>query len=110
MSKAITPKEVTAQKESSIPEYVFEAFNELIAMHYNGSSACFTQDAVMALILKKMGKKPTDQGARQHIYLNHWLDVEDIYRKKGWKVEYDKPAYCETYDANFTFSKKRVCR
>jgi hypothetical protein len=31
------------------------------------------------------------------------LDIEDTYREAGWKVEYDKPAYCENYPANFTF-------
>lgn len=32
-----------------------------------------------------------------------WLDIEDHYRKAGWKVTYDKPAYCENYDAYFKF-------
>jgi hypothetical protein len=32
------------------------------------------------------------------------LDIEPIYREAGWIVEYDKPAYCENYDANFTFT------
>lgn len=40
------------------------------------------------------------------VYGKQYLDVEDIYRKEGWKVVYDKPAYCETYEPTFTFSKK----
>ncbi len=36
---------------------------------------------------------------------NHWLDVEDVYREAGWVVEYDKPGYCESYEATFTFKK-----
>lgn len=43
--------------------------------------------------------------SRQFIFDKHWLDIEDTYRKAGWNVEYDKPGYCENYDAYFVFSK-----
>ena len=36
-----------------------------------------------------------------------WLDVEGIYRKAGWDVEYDSPGYCEDYPATFKFRKKK---
>lgn len=39
--------------------------------------------------------------------INSWVDFEDLYRKQGWKVVYDKPAYCETYKAYFVLSKKK---
>ena len=44
--------------------------------------------------------------ARVLIFSNHWLDVEDIYRKQGWKVVYDSPGYDESYDAYYEFRKK----
>jgi hypothetical protein len=40
---------------------------------------------------------------QQVIFDNHWLDIEDHYRKAGWKVTYDKPSYYEDYDAFFKF-------
>ena len=57
------------------------------------------QDDVAKLIVQK-GLK------RQDIFDNHWLDVEDLYRKNGWKVDYDKPGYNESYNAYFVFSAK----
>lgn len=41
--------------------------------------------------------------SRQEIFDNRLLDVEDVFRSQGWKVEYDKPGYNESYPATFTF-------
>ena len=45
---------------------------------------------------------------RQTVFDNGWLDVEEAHRAAGWRVEYDKPAYNESYDAFFVFSKRRL--
>lgn len=104
MAGPITPEEAADYKRTVvIPEKVFEAFNELIATHWNGRTARFRQDDVVRLILKKYGRSKTV--TRPSIFANHWLDVEPIYREAGWKVVYDSPAYNETYDATFEFSK-----
>jgi hypothetical protein len=44
---------------------------------------------------------------RAVVFDKGWLDVESIFRAEGWKVKYDKPAYCETYKAFFVFSRKK---
>jgi hypothetical protein len=44
---------------------------------------------------------------RQQVFDNNWLDVEDIFRKAGWKVNYEKPAYNESYPASFKFQQQR---
>ena len=44
--------------------------------------------------------------AFEKVFKNKWLDVEEVYRKAGWKVEYDKPGYCEDYEAYFVFEKR----
>ena len=104
MAGPITPDEVAALKrEVVIPERVFDAFNELIAKHWNGRTAKFKQDDVVELILRKYGRSKSV--TRNSIYANHWLDVEPIYREAGWKVIYDRPGYNETYSATFEFSK-----
>lgn len=97
--KPIKVSEIDNRKNEAIPDVVFEVFNELIAKNYSeGSSRIYQKDAV-----KLMVEKGLDE---DDIFDNHWLDVEGIYRKAGWKVEYDKPGYCETYDAYFVFSKR----
>jgi len=38
---------------------------------------------------------------------NNWLDVGKIYENAGWKVEYDRPGFNESYEATFSFTAKR---
>lgn len=96
----IKPGEVAKQKQESFPSQVLEAFNQLITEKFNNTYAIVKQDDVVALMVKN--------GLNQReIYDKGWLNVEDIYRKAGWKVEYDKPAYNESYPATFTFSIKK---
>lgn len=99
MVKPVSPGEVVVLKKKYIPDGVIEAFNLVIAKHYTGRSATFKQDEVVDLIVKTMGFE------RHEVFANKWLDVEELYEAEGWKVKYDKPAYCETYDATFTFKK-----
>lgn len=97
----ITPKEAEKSTINNIPESVFEAFNSLIVAGLSGGdkSATFKEKDVVK-VLVHMGFK------REELYEKNWLDVEPYYRKAGWKVDYDKPGYCETYDATFTFKTK----
>ena len=98
---AISPNEVVAQKQKNIPEIVFEAFNELIAENFTGSSAIVKQDDVIGLILSKSGFL-----SRQEVFDKGWLNVEEVYEEVGWDVVYDKPGYNETYKAFWIFTKK----
>lgn len=100
VGKAIKPGEVVEAKKAALPPEVLDAFNELIAKYWTGHSATVKQPEVARLIASKLGLENTSP-----VYDNHWLDVEDVYRKEGWKVKYDKPGYNESYDAYFEFSK-----
>lgn len=99
MTNPIKPNEV--ESKVTKPDEVIEAFNELIQKYWDGDQATFKQDEIVKLISKKMNKKP------QFLFDNHYLDIEPIYIKAGWKVHYDKPGYNETYSETFTFSKSR---
>lgn len=97
--KPITPAEARGKYASRpMPDAVFEAFNELLC-EKGSNYITIKQKDVVALMVKK-GLK------RDEIYDNCWLDIEDHYRGAGWKVEFDKPGYNETYDAYFTFQRK----
>lgn len=95
----IKPKDIAGAKAKSFPPEVIETFNELIAKNYSGGSARILQKDVVSALVKK-GFKSAE------IFDNHWLDVEDIFRKSGWEVSYDRPGYCESYDASFEFTAK----
>lgn len=98
--RPINPKEIVGKKLEMIPNEVFEAFNELIAQNFNNGEAVVSQREVLALMVSK----GLNQGL---IYKNGWLDIEDVYRKEGWTVEYDKPGYNEDYEPTFTFKQGR---
>lgn len=111
--KPISPEDIGAYKATVFPSEVIEAFNELIAEEYSGKSATVLQKKVVDRIIQKMlgvsalGEEDDDiRRLRNQIFNRGWLNVEEIYRTQGWKVEYDKPAYCESFDAFFSFSTK----
>lgn len=98
--KPIKPSEMI----QTIPDWVIEGANECIQAHWVelNKESHFTQDELINYVLKH--KPESARIGRDILFKNHWLDIEPLYRKEGWKVDYDKPGYCETYDANFTFS------
>ena len=98
----LTPIEVRAKHVESIPGFVIEAFNQLLVnkSKVNSKSTTITQDEAMELVLKlaPIGTSRSD------IFEKGWMDIEPIFKAYGWTVEYDKPAYCETYKAHYIFS------
>lgn len=97
--RPLSPKEIAALKQQYIPGYVYNAFNLLIARNFNGRDARVLQEDVVSIIMSKVNV------SRAEIIANKWLDVEDVYRKQGWRVTYDKPGYCETGEPFYVFSK-----
>ena len=100
--KPIKPEEILDKKTETIPDEMFQAINELITLNWNGNEAKFRQDDLIERYLQKIGQDNL-QSNRDIIFKNHYLDFEDIYRKEGWHVSYDKPAYNENYPATFEF-------
>lgn len=97
--KPITPEEVDEQRINCIPDEVITIFNEMIVENWRGSYAHVDQDAVVTRIAARMNVE------RQYVFDRGWIDIEPIFRRVGWKVEYDKPAYYESYGAYFEFRK-----
>lgn len=99
--KPITPEEARKGFEESTPDFVFEAVNNCINKNFfNKKSFTIKQNEIIEEILKLAPEPMT----RQEIFNNHWLDFEPHYRKAGWYVVYDKPSYCDSYEAYFKFS------
>lgn len=99
--KPITPDEALAQKASQIPAEVFMVVNHMITKNVSRAGrAILRQDDIIKELLTMI---PVD---RKTIFENNWLDFEDAYEKAGWKVKYDRPAYNETYEPTFEFTRK----
>jgi hypothetical protein len=102
MVKPIAPSEVSAAQVALFPDFVMETWNTAIAKNWSGNQSHILQDDIIhELIAASPGL--IDRG---DVFARHWLDIEDLYRAEGWAVEYDKPAYNESYDACFVFKKK----
>lgn len=103
MSKPITPEQASKLKQSVIPDFVIDAFNDAITKNLRDGSARVLQKDVVAAI---KAKAPEDFEMGR-LFSENMLDVEPLFRAAGWRVDYDKPGYCETYDAFFVFQSKR---
>lgn len=99
--KPITPSEIIENLEEILPPVVIQAVNYLLTKEYRGGEAKILQDEIITEIIRLDGSYTRDQ-----IFSEKMLDFEEIYRKNGWSVLYDKPAYNETFAANFIFKKK----
>lgn len=105
MVKPIRPSDIPTSKKAAIPDFVIEAFNVLIARNYIKGRSTFTQNEVIEEILKTTTNLVlTDKELREEIFQMGWLNVEDLFKAEGWRVEYDKPGYNEDYAARFIFT------
>jgi hypothetical protein len=103
----LSPDDILKEKINFIPPFVIEAVNRLLGQRFSGSSCVLLQKEVIALA-EKIGveyRELPEGGNRQMFFERHWLDFEPVYRELGWRVEYDKPAYNETYEPSWTFSR-----
>lgn len=97
-AKPIRPDDLAGGKP--LPDEVIEAFNRLIAENYSGGVATVFQKDAARLIATLMDIGIDD------VFRRKLLDVEPHYEAAGWEVEYDRPAYCESYEAFFKFRRK----
>lgn len=90
----------------NIPSFVIQIINEMITdkiyqmvVDDNISNIIrfeIGQDDLVEAILKKVAEMFShefpeyEQFNRNMIFNNHWLDFEVLYRKKGWRVTYQK--------------------
>ena len=112
--KPIRPDDICEIKVKLIPDYVIDAFNELIAADYTNGRSTVMQDTVVELIVSKryamddtVTSSEEERRCKKEIYEKGWLNVEEIYRAQGWVVVYDKPGFNESYPARFEFSRSK---
>ena len=99
----IRPDELPKLQQQRIPGFVFDAVNGLLSIQASANNITLRLKDVKNAIIDEM-KKRKIQGQ----FENWWLDFEASYRLAGWVVEYDSPAYCESYEAFYKFSKKNL--
>ena len=70
-----TPEDAKKNFSSSIPDFVFKAFNDLLAEKWNEHSITIKQSDVISKILRYSGRELT----ADETINNNWLDVEPAY-------------------------------
>lgn len=100
MAKPISPAEAAAEKLKNMPDAVIDTWNRIIAEKFDGHSATIKQNDIVVALAAATGVN------RHKVFDTNWLYIEDLYRKEGWTVTYDKPDYNENYEAYFEFKKK----
>ena len=98
--KPITPQEAIDGFIDNIPPKIIQVVNELLMKKASplASSITIKQDEILDLVCDENLSRAT-------VFERKWLDIEEIYRRAGWDVKYDKPAYNESYDAYFVFKR-----
>ena len=104
--RPISPSEVIELKSKTLPEEVIFSFNTLIIKNFSAGRAILKQDEITDEIIENFRQKGQFISARDVLEC-HYLDVEEIYRKEGWIVEYDKPGCNENYEPTFIFKKEK---
>lgn len=100
--RPINPEEIAELKLQLIPDAVIEVVNALLAKKAGqGSRIVLTQTEIVRDLVKRGFSK-------NELFEQHYMDFEPIYRNAGWDVVYDGPAYNESYEPTFTFSKSRA--
>lgn len=103
MTKPISPDDF-ADIQVVIPDEVFVVVNALLTQKKQIGGATLSQITIFQKEVTDKLETEYDFN-RRDIYDKHMLDFEPAYREVGWKVVFDKPAYCESYEAFWVFSK-----
>lgn len=99
MVEAFTPEQAKLAHQANLPDEVTKVVNGFLSLRAERSRIVITQkEVVAALVLAGFDTKTIDD--------NNMLDFEGSYEASGWKVEYDKPGYNESYEAFWIFVPK----
>jgi hypothetical protein len=93
--KPITPREATSG--AHIPDIVIETVNDYLRARGGASRIVLHQDELVTRLVDEKGLN------RKEIFDKGWLNFEDLFRKSGWKVEYEKPGFNEADRAYYVF-------
>ena len=85
MAKVYSPEDVLKKRVETIPDYVIDAFNDLLTENYHEDETIIEQEDVICKILEY---STDDELTRKTIFKKHYLDIENLYRNNGWEVEY----------------------
>ena len=97
--KAITPTKAKKLKMKNIPMEIIRVIDKMILDNTIEGIAKIEIESIVKIVRRET------KLTRKKIFDNNMLDIEDLYRSKGFKVQYVPGAYYETFEPYFTFEK-----
>ena len=101
-ARPITPAQASRKGAQNFPNQIINAVNNLISEKFSGRESITIKQKDILTEAKRLGLTMSTQ----EIFDKGYMNIEPAYRKTGWNVTYDKPAYIENWDAYFTFKRK----
>lgn len=98
----IKPKDIMDNLDDIIHPAVIKAVNAILKEQYRGDSVTILQKDIV-----KRAKEFCPELTSAEMFEKKHMDFEPLFKKAGWIVKYDSPAYCETYEPSFEFSAKK---
>lgn len=99
-SQPLDPKCLVKTKAFEIPSIIISITNKLIDENWDGHQSKVWQSELLSRIQHMTGID------REDILRNSWLNLESVYRRVGYDVNYIAPAWGEKGDAYFEFIPK----
>lgn len=103
----VTPTEASNKRLASFEPEIIQAVNNMIVANLGSSRkyADFKQKDVAIEYCKLKGIDFTET-VYNDLGKRHQFDFEDVFKKAGWKVSYNRADYTESwYEPYFSFSK-----
>lgn len=104
-NRAISPKEAIENRSQEIPDFVFVAVNYFLCLRISNTRIIITQDELIDKI-----QEQNSGITRTALFANYWLDFENAYKEKGWKVHYEKQCIRDSGCSHWEFNKKNYGR
>lgn len=103
-SKPIRPSEVKEHFDNNFPSFIIDAINDVIKESYRPNSKKF--DVKLSVVKNKIItaiSNYNDEFNASYQFKDYFLDFENLYKKFGWKVSFDKATYGDSYESFYTF-------
>ena len=103
----VTPATARETHESGddVPDFVIEAVNELINKHWRDGGFSIKQSVIVTALLAKHGNV-----TREQVFEQKWLDFEQAFMQRGWRVRHSKGTWGEANSAYFHFEEEKAGR
>ena len=97
----LTPHEAVQQKLEDVPEKVLNCWNKIIKSNLDKTNSSvtsrFTLDELAKMISSEMACSFDVAQSKG------WFDLEPLFIKSGWNVQFHRASYADDFDSYFYF-------